>query len=234
MVAAHDSKSCPVRGESSSLSPGTMKKLPVIVALDGLTLRESLELAKLLAPQVWGFKVHDLVMREGFGVIKKLKKFGKVFVDLKLHDIPTTVAHEVTALLEHGADIISVHATGGKDMLEAAVRAGGTKIAAVTILSSMPSDARRMLQLASLARAAGVSSIICPARDVGSVRRIAKTSRLITPGIRAPRETLHDQKRTASARAALAAGSNLLVIGRPITESPDPLSALATLFRGVL
>ena len=229
MVAAHDSKSCPARGESSSLSPGTMKKHPVVVALDGLTLRESIAIAKLLGPHVWGFKVHDLVIREGFEVIKKLKRFGKVFVDLKLHDIPTTVTHEVTALIGYGADIVSVHASGGKEMLQAAVRAGGTAVAAVTVLSSMPSDSRRMLQLASLARTAGVYHIICPARDVGAVRRIAKSSHLITPGIRAPRSAVHDQRRTASAHAALAAGSDLLVIGRPITESPDPLKALTAL-----
>lgn len=207
-----------------------MKKFPVIVALDGLTQRESILLAKLMGPYVWGFKVHELVIRDGFGVIKKLKRYGNVFVDLKLHDIPTTVAHEVEALITHGADVVSVHASGGKEMLQAAVRAGGTRVAAVTTLSSMPSDSRRMLQLASLARAAGVSSLICPARDVGAVRRIAKTSRIITPGIRTVQGAQHDQLRATTAHKALAAGSTLLVIGRPITESSDQLNTLKNIF----
>lgn len=232
MVYAHDSKSCLARDEGSSPSPGTMKKYPVIVALDGLTLKESLRIAKELGPYVWGFKVHDLLIREGFAVIPKIKKFGNIFVDLKLHDIPTTVQNEVTALIAHGADLVSVHASGGRDMLMAAQKAGGRHIAAVTQLSSLPGDTRKMLHRASLARAAGISILICPARDVSVVRRIAKSAVLITPGIRALRADQHDQRRTASALAALAAGATLLVIGRPITESATPLAVLHALFKG--
>jgi orotidine-5'-phosphate decarboxylase len=159
-------------------------------------------------------------------VIKKLKGFGKVFVDLKLHDIPSTVEHEVKALVAHGAAIVSVHASGGRDMLEAAVRAGGTTIAAVTVLSSMSKgEARKASHLATHAHAAGVTSLICSPHELGALKKLGR-ARLITPGIRSPGARMHDQARTMPAREALARGADLLVIGRPITESDKPLDVL--------
>jgi orotidine-5'-phosphate decarboxylase len=207
-------------------------KYPVIVALDGLTLKESLSLAKEIKGLVWGFKVHELVIREGFEVIKKLKKFGKVFVDLKFYDIPTTVAKEVAALSEYGADLITVHASGGAEMLRAAVDAGGNKIVAVTVLTSLPAtEARKVPTLAALARTAGVTNIVCSAREAGIVRRLNKSVTIITPGIRGPEDTKGDQKRTATAAEALMYGANLLVIGRPITKAPNAQKALQNLFK---
>ncbi|MEK7063753.1 MAG: orotidine-5'-phosphate decarboxylase [Patescibacteria group bacterium] len=207
-----------------------MQKYPVIVALDGLSLSESLAVARVLKDHVWGYKVHELVMREGFGVIKKLKRFGKVFVDLKLHDIPHTVGLETDALVKYGADLISVHASGGREMLEAAVKAGGRRVVAITVLTSLPAqEARKAPGLASLARAAGVTNIVCSPQELGSLRRLSKTVTLITPGIRRGSK-LYDQKRTMPPLQALALGADLLVIGRPITESSDHAAALATLF----
>jgi len=180
---------------------------------------------------VWGFKVHELVVREGFGVIRKLKKYGNVFVDLKLHDIPHTVELEVKTLVAYGADIITVHASGGKEMLRAAVDAGGDKIAAVTVLTSLPpAEARKVPHLASLARSAGISTIVCSPREVGALRKLWKTARFITPGIRGPQDKKTDHKRTSTPEEALKRGATLLVIGRPITKAPDVGQALQELF----
>lgn len=208
-----------------------MKQYPVIVALDGVSAVKALQIARLLKGQVWGFKVHELALREGLGVIKKLKRYGKVFVDFKLYDIPSTVEHEVRALVTLGADLVSVHASGGRDMLESAVRAGGHKVAAVTVLTSMPkSEARRVPGLASLARAAGVTTLIASPREASALKKLYRTIRLVTPGIRARGSEKHDQERTTTAEGALRGGANLLVIGRPITEAENPVAGLQKFF----
>lgn len=209
-----------------------MKQYPVIVALDGISATRALQIARQLKGQVWGFKVHELALREGLSVIKKLKRYGKVFVDFKLYDIPSTVEHEVRALVALGADLVSVHASGGRDMLESAVRAGGHKVAAITVLTSMPkSDALRVPALASLARAAGITTLIASPQEAPSLKKLYKTVRLVTPGIRASGSEKHDQNRTATASGALSAGANLLVIGRPITEAANPLHSLMQMMK---
>lgn len=175
--------------------------------------------------RVWGFKVHDLVMREGFEIMKELKRFGKVFLDLKFHDIPTTVGGEVAAAAAHGADLITVHASGGAEMLKAAIEAGGDRIVAVTVLTSLP-NASAVPALATLAASVGVRNIVCSPHEIHTIKEATPGAHIITPGIRSPADEKDDQKRTMSAKEALAAGADLLVIGRPITKAPRPAEAL--------
>lgn len=208
-----------------------MKRYPVIVALDGLALERSLSIARHLKGIVWGFKVHDLYVREGPRVISKLKRYGKVFLDLKFHDIPETVAHEVAAAVALGVDLVTIHAAGGRDMCEAAVRAGERTVAAVTVLTSLPkAEARRVPHLASLARAAGVHNIVASPLEVSVLKKLYPTATLITPGIRSTTDLKQDQARTLSAQQALDRGASLLVIGRPITQARNPRTKIESLF----
>lgn len=208
----------------------------IIIALDGLSKSESLALAESVSGMAWGFKAHELLIREGFQLISELKKYGNVFADLKFHDIPETVRKEVAALTELGADLISIHASGGRAMLEAAVAVGGEKIVAITVLTSLSPEENVMIyhnvlteqvkNLAKLAHDAGVKNIVCSPHDISIVRKATPEARIITPGIRGVNDAPHDQKRTMTAREALDAGADFLVIGRPITKAPDPRQAL--------
>lgn len=249
LVDAQDSKSCDPKGhESSTLSPSTMNT-PLIIALDGLERAQAYALARELSSLVWGYKVHELLVREGFEVIAELKKYGNVFVDLKFHDIPATVEKEVTAMAEYGTDIITVHASGGAKMLEAAVRAGGTKVAAVTLLTSLSPEAAVLIYqdapkeivktLATEAARAGVANIVCSAHEIGIVREAAPLARIIVPGIRLAQNPsyypdiaqMDDQVRITTAREAIDAGADFLVIGRPVTKAPNPRAALEAIIR---
>lgn len=208
----------------------------IIIALDGMSREESLALAESVSGMVWGFKVHEFLIREGFQLVAELKKYGNVFVDLKFHDIPETVRKEVAALRERGADLISVHASGGEAMLKAAIAAGGEKIAAITVLTSLSPETTALIYqsapqevvriLATEAAHSGVKNIVCSPHEIGIVKEAAPEAHIITPGIRGAGEDAHDQVRTMSAREALEAGADFLVIGRPITQAPDPREAL--------
>lgn len=204
--------------------------------MDGMSLEESLKLAREVEGWVWGFKVHDLLIREGFGVIREFKKYGNVFADLKFHDIPETVRKEVAALADAGADLLTVHTSGGVAMLEAAVAAGGERVVAVTAFTSLSaadihmiyhiSPAEAVEGLARTAAEASVRNIVCSPQDIAIVKHVAPHARIVCPGIRGPNDEKDDQARTMSAREAVDAGADLLVIGRPITKAPDPRAAL--------
>jgi orotidine-5'-phosphate decarboxylase len=165
--------------------------------------------------------------------VKELKQFGNVFVDLKFHDIPATVEKEVSAMVAHGADLVTVHASGGVEMLKVAVAAGGEKVAAVTVLTSLP-DADAVPRLARLAAEAGVSNLVCSPHEIGVVKEVAPKMCIITPGIRGPEDTANDQRRISSAREALLAGASLLVIGRPITKALHPERALEAIIASLV
>jgi orotidine-5'-phosphate decarboxylase len=204
----------------------------VVVALDGMSEKEALRIAKMFRGRVWGFKINDMLF-EGTAIIGKLKKFGKVFADAKLHDIPNTVAHSVARLSKAGADIITVHGSGGVAMMQAAHRHAGTSmIVAVTMLTSSSAVKGKVSSLVRDALRAGVDGVVCSGRDLGIVRRLSKKSPLfvIVPGIRPAWYTKKDdQKRTVTPREAVRRGADLLVIGRPILNSPDPINALANI-----
>ena len=207
----------------------------IIIALDDLSKKEACTIARETSELVWGFKVHELLIREGFSVIATLKQYGKVFVDLKFHDIPSTVENEVRALLPYEPDIITVHASGGESMLKSAVHTGGNTIAAITALTSLTTDDIQALyqsnpeetvkRLANIAVDAEVQSIVCSPYEIKLVRSLAPEVQIITPGIRSEKSK-DDQGRTLSAKEAVARGADLLVIGRPITKAPNPRLAL--------
>jgi len=218
---------------------------PLIVALDFDTATEALDLVDLLDPDTCRVKVgKQLFTREGPAILKALGARGfDVFLDLKFHDIPNTVANACVAAAEQGAWMVNVHASGGSRMMVAARDAlaklsNPPKLIAVTVLTSMaPEDLfetgtpaspmERVLLLAELAQQAGMDGVVCSAQEAQQLRaRLGPDFNLVTPGIRLPEDNVGDQRRVLSPSDALAAGANYLVVGRPITAASDPAGAL--------
>ncbi len=194
----------------------------IIVALDGISEKKALSVAKKLRGLVWGFKVNDLLFGSP-GIIKKLKKYGKVFADAKLYDIPNTVSNSVKRLSTLGADIITVHASGGVEMMRAAKKAAGkSKIIAVTILTSHK-ERTGFNKLLKDAQTAGVDGIICSAYELKFVKgNLLK----IVPGIRPGwYKKKDDQKVTITPKEAIRLRADYIIIGRPILDARDPVKA---------
>jgi len=207
----------------------------VIIALDGISEKEALRFAKLLKGHVWGFKVNDLLF-ERSGIINKLKKVGKVFADAKLHDIPNTVSNSVKKLSSVGADLITVHASGGIEMMHVAKRnAGKSKIIAVTVLTSNRGNVTNdVLGLAKDAIIAGVDGIVCSGHELPAISKIKGAEKLIkiVPGIRPIwYKRKDDQSRVMTPDQAIKLGADYLVLGRPILYAKDPVEALKSLFK---
>lgn len=221
-------------------SPFASPAAPVAVALDGLSETDALALARLLAGRVWGFKVNDLLLNSGVAIVERLKPYGKVFCDPKLHDIPNTVANEVRVLAAAGADLVTVHASGGAEMLQAAraARPEGVGLLAVTVLTSIgDATARRVYgrpvteqvrALAGLAAECDLDGVVCSPQELTLLAEVDPAGRLarVTPGVRpAWYGRSDDQQRARTPAQALRDGAHLLVVGRPITADPDPLAA---------
>jgi orotidine-5'-phosphate decarboxylase len=217
---------------------------PIAVALDGMSEGAAIALARQLGDAVWGFKVNDLLLRAGTALIPRLRHYGHVFCDPKLHDIPHTVAHDVRALVTAGADLITVHCSGGHAMLQAALEAaeGHARIIGVTVLTSLDagqvaavydaSTEETVGRLARLALHAGLDGLVCSPQELPLLTQVDADGRLlrVTPGIRPADYALpDDQRRITTPAAALDGGSDLLVIGRPITGADDPVAACAAL-----
>jgi len=206
----------------------------IIIALDGITEKKALSIARKLKGKVWGFKVNDLLF-ENPKIISKLKKIGKVFADAKLHDIPNTVENSVKKLSVAGADLITVHASGGIEMMKAAKKsAGRSKILAVTVLTSEKANSEKVVELTREAFRAGVDGVICSGRDLSSIQKILKSRFFlkIVPGIR-PNwyKNKDDQKQIMTPKEALKLGADYLVIGRPILNAKNPIRALADMLK---
>ena len=216
----------------------------IAVALDASERSRILELARLVGPEVGVLKVGlEAFCAHGPELVREVASIAPVFLDLKLHDIPNTVAGAVRAALDLGVDYLTVHAGGGPAMLDAAARAadGRLGILAVTVLTHLDarelerlalpgSAAERALGWARLAREAGCAGVVCSPQELERLRpELPRPFRLVTPGIRPAGAEAGDQKRVATPAAALAAGADLLVIGRPLTQAPDPEAALAAL-----
>lgn len=205
----------------------------IIVALDGISEKEALQKARILKGNVWGFKINDLLF-ENEKIISKLKKFGKVFADAKLYDIPNTVANSVRRLSRAGADMITVHASGGIEMMKAAKKsAGQSKILAVTVLTSKGGGVKDLVvKLAQDGLKSGVDGIVCSGHELKIVSNNPKLKSLlrIVPGIRPYwYKKSDDQKRPVSPEKAIKYGADYLVIGRPIINSKDPLKVLESM-----
>lgn len=211
----------------------------VAVALDVETLDEADALAARLAGHVGVFKVGlELFGAHGPEAVRRIGAHGPVFLDLKLHDIPTTVGRAAARLADLGVAYLTVHASGGPAMVEAAVTGLGHsgRVLAVTVLTSLsPADLQAVglddvrgtvPRLARLATDAGAPGLVCAASDLPSVRAaVGSDTVLVTPGIRPAGSTADDQSRVATPAAAVRGGADLLVVGRPITRADDPVAA---------
>ena len=218
---------------------------PVAVALDAPDIDVAAHWATLVTPYVSTVKIGiELYLRYGPTVVATVRGGSgvQVFLDLKLHDIPNTVAGAARAVSKLHPEILTVHASGGADMIKAAVDAApDTIVAGVTLLTSISdkdlaelgvegsvSDAVR--RMAALAVSSGARGLVCSPQEVAAVRaEVGPDILLITPGIRLAGATSDDQARVATPEEALKAGADLLVIGRPITKSPDPGAAAAAI-----
>ena len=222
-----------------------MSSSPIIVALDFPNENEALALVDQLEPGRCRLKVgKELFTRSGPEFVKKLVKQNfDVFLDLKFHDIPNTVARACQAGADLGVWMLNVHALGGRKMLEAAreaLPANGLnpKLIAVTVLTSMgaedlkeiglnQSPAEQVNRLATLTHDCGLDGVVCSPQEIALLRESLDTSfELITPGIRPAWSVTGDQKRIMTPEQAMQAGGNYLVIGRPITQAEDPMQAL--------
>lgn len=223
-----------------------MTESPLIVALDYPDLTSALEMADQLDPQRCRLKVgKELFTRCGPQVINALhqRKF-EVFLDLKYHDIPHTVGRACAAAAELGVWMLNVHSLGGGDMMQAARTAVGTfkgapLLIGVTLLTSMNertfsqiglsgSIQQTVLSLAQLVADSGLDGVVCSAHEATTLKQQHGSDfTLVTPGIRPAGSDKADQQRTMTPQAALNAGSNYLVIGRPITSAANPMMALA-------
>jgi orotidine-5'-phosphate decarboxylase len=218
---------------------------PIAVALDAPDLETAARWAGLVTPHVSTVKVGlELYLRYGPGVVASIKGASgvQVFLDLKLHDIPVTVAGAARAVARLRPELVTVHATAGPEVIRAAVDAApDIKIAGVTVLTSLTSAGLEQIgmvgpvqdvvrRLAVLAVAAGARALVCSPREVAAVRaEVGPDITLITPGVRPAGSDPNDQARVATPEEALRAGADLLVIGRPITGAPDPGAAAAAL-----
>ncbi|MCO1334107.1 orotidine-5'-phosphate decarboxylase [Microbulbifer sp. OS29] len=222
---------------------------PVIVALDYDSADTALAMADQLDPSLCRVKVgKELFTAAGPDLVRALVDRGfQVFLDLKFHDIPNTVAKAVKAAAQLGVWMVNVHASGGERMMTAAVDAlrdcGDSRplLIAVTVLTSTTAEElaatgvsapleKQVLQLASQARACGLDGVVCSAREAKMLRsECGSEFALVTPGIRPAGTDTGDQRRTLTPSEALEEGSSYLVVGRPITAAPRPLESLKSI-----
>jgi orotidine-5'-phosphate decarboxylase len=213
---------------------------PVFVALDTPDLAHARTMAEAARPHVGGVKLGlEFFAANGPAGVAEMAALGlPLFLDLKLHDIPNTVAKAVEALRRVRPAVLTVHAAGGRAMLAAAKAAApeGCKVVAVTVLTSLDADdlrqagverspADQVRRLAELARASGCDGIVCSGAEVAGAHAKWPDSYFVVPGIRPAGSDVGDQKRVMTPAEALAAGASILVIGRPITGSADPAEA---------
>jgi orotidine-5'-phosphate decarboxylase len=228
---------------------------PILVALDVESAAKAVELANLLRGSVGGFKIgKQLFTAAGPSMVRELTSRGdRVFLDLKFHDIPNTVAGAIQSAVTTGAWMVNVHCSGGSSMMKAAVEAATTAaqkssqpkplVIGVTVLTSMTGAALKeigietpmldqVVRLATLAKSSGLDGVVASPQEVRAIRKACGSDfAIVTPGIRpaAPEGTLQqgkdDQARTMTPAEAIEAGATYLVIGRPITAAPDPKSA---------
>lgn len=217
-------------------------KAKIIVALDVPSAIAAIDLCDRL-PQVSFWKVGlELFIADGNTILRELKDRNKrIFLDLKLHDIPNTVASACRIATKYGADFLTIHASGGKAMMQAAqaeVQDSETQLLAVSLLTSisaseLSSDLKVSLavpeyvsQMVLLAKESGLTGAVCSPHEVASLRSLVDDDFcFVTPGVRPVGSAVGDQSRVMTPKQAIAAGANYLVIGRPITAAVDPVVA---------
>ena len=217
----------------------------LIVALDFPTQVKALALVSVLSDAVSIYKIGlQLYTAEGPEIVRAVAATGaKIFLDLKLHDIPNTVAKAVAAASGLGVQMLTVHLSGGRAMLEAAVatKSPNLSLLGVTVLTSATAETlaeigvnskveEQVLRLADLGKKAGMDGLITSPHEVGILRkRLGSQMKLVTPGVRPSWAAADDQKRFAAPQEALKSGADYLVVGRPITADPDPRAAVERL-----
>lgn len=215
----------------------------LIVALDFPNTHQALELVDALGDTCQWFKVGmELYYAAGNALIENLRNRGfNIFLDLKLHDIPNTVAAAVRSATHAGASLLTIHASGGAAMMTAAAEAAqapdSPRLLAVTVLTSMDANelagigiadtpANQVLRLAKLAQASGINGMVCSAEEVAALRNeLGPEALLVIPGIRPTGSPTGDQKRIATPATAISQGASMLVVGRPITRAANPAAA---------
>lgn len=230
----------------------------LIVALDVDSFDKMKALVDELGDLISYYKVGmELYYSAGSDTIRYLKEHGKkVFLDLKLHDIPNTVGHSVASVTRLGVNLITIHAAGGRAMMQAAARyakitadelgVDRPKILAVTVLTSFDDQGwqevgghlpiqEHVLELAALAKSSGVDGVVASPKEAGSIREMAGKDDflIVTPGIRPSFAQTDDQKRIATPSQAFKDGSSMLVIGRPITQAIDPCAAARLILKEI-
>ena len=221
-------------------------KNPIIVALDVPSAEQALKLAALVAPAVGAFKIgKELFVSAGPDIVKRVRATGaQVFLDLKFHDIPNTVAKAIAAATRLDVQMTTIHTSGGSEMMRAAEKSAqdtakslglpAPLVLGVTVLTSSTNETlaelgieadteKQVLRLAQLAVQSGLRGLVCSPLEIAALREILPTHiQLVTPGIRTGAEKADDQKRTLSPREAMQAGASWLVIGRPIYAAENP------------
>lgn len=225
----------------------------IIVALDFDNAATATTMAQMLSGSGIKFKVGmELFYAEGPSILDKIQKYGDVFLDLKLHDIPETMAKAAKVLCDMGVWMFNVHASAGpvalnrvaETVISHSEKKNGPKplLIAVTVLTSLSdlsclgasSDVNATaLALAKLSRDAGLDGVVCSPREVPTIKTLGQNFLCVTPGIRGPQDVTTDQIRTATPKEAIANGADYLVIGRPITKAKDPKEALAILLQNL-
>jgi orotidine-5'-phosphate decarboxylase len=222
---------------------------PLILAIDRLEVDDARELIEQTAPSIGVFKFGlEFYLRNGIQSLIKIKEDYsgiRIFLDLKLHDIPNTIKGAAEAVSEIEPEILTVHAAGGKEMIRSAVAMlPRTMIAAVTVLTSLKNEdlfgmgienpaEDLVISLAKLAEQAGARAVVSSPLEIRRLRQELPNQKLITPGIRETGSSSDDQSRTMTAKEALAAGADFLVIGRPITRAARPGDAAASIYESL-
>lgn len=224
----------------------------IICALDTPDLRKAIETTRRLAPHVGAFKIgHALTLNHGLQVIDRLRDAGaeRVFLDLKFHDIPNSVALAVAEAARHGVWMMTLHISGGAAMMTAAVEETRCYaedqrplLVGVSVLTSLDESSLQndlgvgrsledhMVAMSRMAMACELDGVVCSAHEIKPIRAaIGSRPLIVTPGIRLPGGNSHDQSRVGDATQALADGSDYLVIGRALAEAADPVAVLAGL-----
>ena len=230
---------------------------PIIAALDVPTAELALKLAQEIAPAVGAFKIGgELFTSSGPDIVRRVRDTGAaVFLDLKFHDIPNTVAKSVAAAVRLDVQMLTIHTSGGAEMMRAAEKSAqetalqsgrnAPLVLGVTVLTSSdnstlseigcePNVAKQVERLASLAAKAGLRGLVCSPLEIAALRQILpKEFQLVTPGIRTGAEKADDQKRTLTPREAMDAGASWLVVGRPIYAAPNPRQAAESILNSL-
>jgi orotidine-5'-phosphate decarboxylase len=222
---------------------------PIIAALDVPTAEQALKLAEQIAPAIGAFKIgKELFVSAGPDIVKRVRDTGaSVFLDLKFHDIPNTVAKAIAAATRLDVQMLTIHTSGGAEMMRAAEKSAqdtakslnltAPLVLGVTVLTSSTNETlaelgieadteKQVLRLAQLAVQSGLRGLVCSPLEIAALRKVLPAHiQLVTPGIRTGSEKADDQKRTLSPREAMQAGASWLVIGRPIYAAENPRAA---------